>query len=141
MDLDAIFRLIERAEQSAFSKIEVQQGDLKIVLERGAIAQLPANTPFQLQPQTPAQTPQAEERDAVRSPISGVFYLAKEPGADPFVQVGSKVQQGDTLCIIEAMKTMNEIRAPKNCVIAGILVTDGATISAGDELFSLSEGN
>jgi acetyl-CoA carboxylase biotin carboxyl carrier protein len=49
----------------------------------------------------------------VRSPISGVFYLAKEPGASPFVQVGSRVSKGDTLCIIEAMKTMNEIRAPR----------------------------
>ena len=141
MDLDAIFRLIERAEQSAFTRIEVQQGDLKVVLERGTQESIPvtAYTPQQLLAQ--AETQQQEERNAVRAPISGVFYLAKEPGAEPFVQAGSKVHKGDTLCIIEAMKTMNEIRAPKDCVIAGILVSDGATISAGDVLFLLGEGS
>jgi len=140
MDLDAIIRLMERAEQSAFSKIEVQQGDLRILLERGAVVVSAASVVTQpQQPQT--ATPQADEKDAVRSPISGVFYLAKEPGAAPYVQVGSKVNKGDTLCIIEAMKTMNEIRAPRSGVIASILATDGATLAAGDALFLLSEGN
>lgn len=138
MDLDAIIRLMERAEQSAFTKIEVQQGDLRILLERGALALSAA--PAVTQQQQAAST-QPDEKDAVRSPISGVFYLAKEPGAAPFVQAGSRVSKGDTLCIIEAMKTMNEIRAPKSCVIAGILAADGATISAGETLFLLSEGN
>ena len=139
MDLDAIFRLIERAEQSAFTKIEVQQGDLKISLERGETAALSARANT-IEQQTQMQTPLLEARDAVRSPISGVFYLAKEPGAEPFVQIGSRVNKGGTLCIIEAMKTMNEIRSPKNCVIQGILALDGSTISAGDTLFLLGEG-
>ena len=138
MDLDAIIRLMERAEQSAFTKIEVQQGDLRILLERGALALSAA--PAVTQQQQTALT-QPDEKDAVRSPISGVFYLCKEPGAAPFVQVGSRVNKGDTLCIIEAMKTMNEIRAPKSSVIAGILAADGATIAAGDSLFLLREGN
>jgi acetyl-CoA carboxylase biotin carboxyl carrier protein len=140
MDLDAIIRLMERAEQSAFSKIEVQQGDLRILLERGAVAVTSAPVATQAQ-QPQMTTPQADDKDAVRSPISGVFYLAKEPGAAPFVQVGSRVNKGDTLCIIEAMKTMNEIRAPRSGVIASILATDGATLTAGDALFLLSEGN
>ena len=139
MDLDAIFRLIERAEQSAFTKVDVQQGDLHIVLERGATAQVaPLTMPAQPKQTEPAQP---EEKDAVRSPISGVFYLSKEPGAAPFVQVGATVNKGDTLCIIEAMKTMNEIRAPRAGIIAGILATDGATLAAGDALFLLREGN
>ena len=139
MDLDAIFRLMERAEHSAFTKVDVQQGDLHILLERGAVA--PASAPaITAQPKQP-EPAQQEEKDAVRSPISGVFYLSKEPGAAPFVQVGSTVNKGDTLCIIEAMKTMNEIRAPRSGVIAGILATDGATIAAGDGLFLLREGN
>jgi acetyl-CoA carboxylase biotin carboxyl carrier protein len=82
-----------------------------------------------------------EEKDAVRSPISGVFYLRKEPGAEPFVTLGASVNKGDTLCIIEAMKTMNEIRSPKSGVIAGIVPEDGAMVAAGDPLFLLSEGN
>ncbi len=139
MDLDAIIRLMDRAEQSAFSKIEVQQGDLRILLERGAgVSVAPAQTQQEVKQPQAAQT---DGKGTVRSPISGVFYLAKEPGAAPFVQTGSKVNKGDTLCIIEAMKTMNEIRAPKNCVITGIFVIDGATISAGDPLFLLDEGN
>ena len=140
MDLDAIIRLMDRAEQSAFSKIEVQQGDLRILLERSAVASAAAPVYSQQELQQ-ASAVLPDEKQTVRSPISGVFYLAKEPGAAPFVQAGSKVNKGDTLCIIEAMKTMNEIRAPKNCVIAGILAADGATISAGDPLFLLDEGN
>ena len=139
MDLDAIFRLIEPAEQSAFTKVDVQQGDLHIVLERGAGALTAAPAiPIQLNQPDVAQ---AEEKDAVRSPISGVFYLAKEPGAEPFVSAGKQVNKGDTLCIIEAMKTMNEIRAPRGGLIAAILATDGATLSAGDTLFLFVEGN
>ena len=140
MDLDAIIRLMERAEQSAFSKIEVQQGDLRILLERGAVV-VAAPVAAPQQQSKPAETTQPDDKDAVRSPISGVFYLAKEPGAAPFVQVGSKVSKGDTLCIIEAMKTMNEIRAPRNGIITAILATDAATLTAGDPLFLLSEGN
>ena len=140
MDLDAIIRLMDRAEQSAFSRIEVQQGDLRILLERGAVANAAAPV-FPQQEARQAAAVQPDGKETVRSPISGVFYLAKEPGASPFVQTGSKVSKGDTLCIIEAMKTMNEIRAPKNCVIAGILAADGATIAAGDPLFLLDEGN
>lgn len=139
MDLDAIFRLIERAEQSAFTKVDVQQGDLHIILERGVMAQTASFAmPAQSKQPEPAQP---DEKDAVRSPISGVFYLSKEPGAAPFVQVGATVNKGDTLCIIEAMKTMNEIRAPRAGIIAGILATDGATLAAGDALFLLREGN
>jgi acetyl-CoA carboxylase biotin carboxyl carrier protein len=139
MDLDAIFRLMERAEQSAFTKVEVQQGDLRILLERGVLSGTAA--PVITKQSESAELPQPDEKDAVRSPISGVFYLCKEPGAAPFVQVGSTVNKGDTLCIIEAMKTMNEIRAPRGGVIAAILATDGATLTAGDTLFLLSEGN
>lgn len=142
MDLDAIIRLMERAEQSAFSKIEVQQGDLRILLERStaSLAAAPAAPTAQQQPKS-AESSQPDDKDAVRSPISGVFYMAKEPGAAPFVQVGSKVNKGDTLCIIEAMKTMNEIRAPRSGIITAILATDAATLTAGDPLFLLSEGN
>lgn len=138
MELDTIFRLMDRAESSSFSKVEVQMGDLRLVLERGALASVPAFAPV------PAATPEPaepKELDAIRSPISGVFYLAKEPGAEPFVQPGSRVSKGDTLCIIEAMKTMNEIRAPRAGVVTAIFAKDSATVTAGDPLFALGEGN
>ena len=138
MELDAIFRLMDRAEQSSFSKVEVQTGELRIVLERGAAA---PNTVLQTVPVSNQETAEPEAKDAVRSPISGVFYLAKEPGAEPFVSAGARVNKGDTLCIIEAMKTMNEIRSPKSGVVQAILAVDGATVSAGDGLFLLREDN
>lgn len=134
MDLDAILKLMDRAEKSSFTRVEYQLGDQRILLERGA-------APLQAQESTliPAQE-EAEEKNVVRSPISGVFYLAKDPDAEPFVQAGKSVGKGDTLCIIEAMKTMNEIRSPKSGVVAAILVSDGATVAAGDALFLMSEG-
>ena len=136
MELDAIFRLMDRAESSSFSKVEVQIGDVKVLLERGAAAPGAAAAAVSSPP-----AEEASEKDAVRSPISGVFYLAKEPGAEPFVQPGSRVSKGDTLCIIEAMKTMNEIRSPRAGVVSAILAKDSATVTAGDALFLLTEGN
>jgi acetyl-CoA carboxylase biotin carboxyl carrier protein len=138
MELDTIFRLMDRAESSSFSKVEVQMGDLRLVLERGALAPAAA---FASAPAAAPEPDEPKEQDAVRSPISGVFYLAKEPGAEPFVQPGSRVNKGDTLCIIEAMKTMNEIRAPRAGVVSAILAKDSATVTAGDPLFTLGEGN
>ena len=135
MDLDAIFRLIERAEQSAFTKVDVQQGDLHIILERGATAQTASFAmPAQSKQPEPAQP---DEKDAVRSPISGVFYLSKEPGTAPFVQVGATVNKGDTLCIIEAMKTMNQIPSPRSGTVKAILVEDAQPVEYGMPLVIL----
>ena len=138
MELDAILKLMDRAEKSSFTRVEVQVQDIHLTLERGFMAPASAAQPVLLPRQ---ETAELEAKDAVRSPISGVFYLAKEPGAEPFVSAGARVNKGDTLCIIEAMKTMNEIRSPKSGVVQAILATDGATVTAGDGLFLLSEGN
>ena len=137
--MEAILRLMDRAEKSSFTRVEYQSGDRRILLERGAAGS--AAAPLQAQQgEIEEEKGEAEQKDAVRSPISGVFYLAKEPGAEPFVRAGESVQKGDTLCIIEAMKTMNEIRAPKSGVVSAILASDGATVGAGDALFLLREG-
>ncbi len=138
MDLDAILKLMDRAEKSSFTKVEIQSGDVRLLLERGETAPVLVSAPIVCPPRDAEET---EGKDAVRSPISGVFYLRKEPGAEPFVSVGTRVNKGDTLCIIEAMKTMNEIRSPKAGVITAIQIEDGAMIAAGDTLFLLSEGN
>ncbi len=141
MDLDAVFKLMDRAEKSTFNKIEIQYQDLRLCLERGGG-----------QPQAAAQTfvpaaegamPKAEEKEegeVIRSPISGVFYAAKEPGAEPFVKAGKQVSKGDTVCIIEAMKTMNEISSSVSGVIVSVLVKDGQTVSANEALFRVAGG-
>lgn len=147
MDLDKIFSLMDKAEKSSFSKIEIQMQDMRISLERQAVAAASAPVfavPAPAEPEAGAPEEgeaQAADDDLVTAPISGVFYAAKEPGAAPFVREGQQVRQGDTVCIIEAMKMMNEIGAPKNGVIERVLTADAQAISAGDALFVYAKEN
>lgn len=133
MDIDTIFSMIERAEKSSFNKLVIETKDIKLCLERTVetAAQAPAVTKKET---IHTETEQSAD-DFVVAPISGVFYVAKEPGADPFVKPGTKVNKGDVLCIIEAMKTMNEIMAPKAGVIESVLKEDAETIAAKEALF------
>lgn len=148
MDIEKIFDLIDKAEKSSFDKIEIEIQDTKISLERNrvaatAVAMAVGEVP-QAQPVVPAaqhkpvQLPENAD-DAILAPISGVFYVAKEPGAAPFVSEGSKVVKGEPICIIEAMKMMNEICAPKAGVIERVLVSDGQAIKASDTLFKYAK--
>ncbi|NLI54497.1 MAG: acetyl-CoA carboxylase biotin carboxyl carrier protein [Clostridiales bacterium] len=139
MDLEAIFKLMDRVEKSSFTRVEIESNGLRVALERSASAR--AAEPAEAEASAASAPAGQDETNAVRSPISGVFYPAREPGSEPFVSLGARVEKGDTLCIIEAMKTMNEIRSPKSGVIAAILAEDGATVASGDTLFLLSEGN
>lgn len=148
MDLDKIFSLMDKAEKSSFSKIEIQMQEMRISLERQAVfaaasAPVPAAGPAVTEAGAPeeGEAQAADDDDLVTAPISGVFYVAKEPGAAPFVREGQQVRQGDTVCIIEAMKMMNEIAAPKNGVIERVLAADAQAISAGDALFVYAKEN
>lgn len=137
MDLETIFSIIDRAEKSSFNKFSIETGDVKIALERdfgaaGAAVAAPAREK--------AAVHERDSDDLVFAPISGVFYVAKEPGAEPFVREGSKVRKGDVLCIIEAMKTMNEIKAPKDGIIDSVLKKDAEAIVAKDAIFKYARG-
>ena len=126
------------------SEIEVELGDLKIRVARQATvvqahAFAPAAQPAfaaapSAQPDTQAATAGDDLRNAVPSPMVGTAYLAPEPGARPFVEVGATVRQGQTLMIVEAMKTMNAIPAPKAGVVREVLVTDGQPVEFGEPL-------
>ncbi len=140
MDLETIFSIIERAEKSSFNKFIFETQEIKLSLERE-----PAGTVYSAPVQPVKEKPSAsghehDSDDLVFAPISGVFYVAKEPGAEPFVREGSKVKKGDVLCIIEAMKTMNEITAPKDGTIASVLKKDAEAIVAKDALFKFAKG-
>ena len=150
MDIDKIFDLIEKAEKSSFDKIEIEIQDTKIRLERNRVSAAPApavavSEAPQAQPtlpvaqSAPVQSQKEADDDVILAPISGVFYVAKEPGAEPFVSEGSKVAKGEPICIIEAMKIMNEICAPKAGVIESVLVGDGQAIKASDALFKYAK--
>ncbi len=81
-----------------------------------------------------------EEGSVVTAPLVGTFYAAAAPGEEPYVKPGQKVQKGDVLCLVEAMKTMNEIKAPCDCVVEEVLAQDGDLVSFGQNLIRYREG-
>ncbi|MBI3546330.1 MAG: acetyl-CoA carboxylase biotin carboxyl carrier protein [Gammaproteobacteria bacterium] len=149
MDIRKVKKLIEMLEESSLSEIEIREGEEAIRISRGQagtqvmhMAQAPAMAaaPVSLpagQP-TPSAAPAASALPAghsVISPMVGTFYRSAAPGSKAFVEVGSQVNAGDTLCIIEAMKMMNEIEADKAGVIKAILKENGQPVEYGETLF------
>ena len=152
MDIRKVKKLIEMLEESSLAEIEIQEGEESIRISRASsVAPAVAATyaapaaiapaPGDAAPAAAAEAGQgAEEAElpaghAVASPMVGTFYRAPSPGATPFVEIGSQVKVGDTLCIIEAMKMLNEIEADKAGVIRAILKENGQPVEYGEPLF------
>ncbi len=146
MDIRKIKKLIEILEETSIAEIEIHEGEESLRISRvSATTQIitPAEAPPPpSQPQAPSEetAPVAEETEEVaghivRSPMVGTFYRAPAPGAKPFVEVGHHVNVGDTLCIIEAMKILNQIEADKSGVITKILVENGQPVEYNQPLF------
>ncbi len=144
MDLRKLKTLIELVETSGIAELEIQEGEERVRITRANPA--PPGTPQVTQhtlPQsgTPAAAPAADavpavpEGHRVKSPMVGTFYRSATPGAKPFVEIGDTVAEGDTLCIIEAMKLMNEIESDKAGVIKAILTENGQPVEFGQPLF------
>ena len=136
VDTALVKELAELLSANELTEIEVEDGDRKIRVKRDA-APLMAYAPAPAAVAAPAATaaaetaaiaPAASPVDAVKSPMVGTAYLASEPGAKPFIAVGASVKQGDTLLIIEAMKVMNPIQAPKAGKVTQILVGDSQPV-------------
>ena len=146
VDVNLVRQLAELLDATHLTEIEVEEGDRKIRVARKAAPQAApvhyAPAPVAAAPAAPAAAASAEagamapavSTNAVKSPMVGTAYLASEPGAKPFVDVGSKVKVGDTLIIIEAMKTMNQIPSPKAGIVTQILVEDGQPVEFGEPL-------
>ena len=140
MDTGKIKEIISIFEQSTLSTMELEGDDLKIKLSKdGAGSPLSVERVDQPQPKPVEHAAEIAEGDAVRSPLVGTFYAAASENAKPFVEIGQTVKQGDILCIIEAMKVMNEIHAPRSGVIREILVQDGAMVQFDEELMIIGE--
>ena len=146
MDIRKIKKLIELVEESGIAELEITEGEESVRIHRGGVAPVapvyaPAPVAAPAAPTAPAAAPVAEAAPAeptghtVKSPMVGSFYRASSPEAKPFVEVGSKVNGGDTLCIIEAMKMMNQIESDKAGVVKAILVNNQDAIEFDQPLF------
>ena len=147
MDIRKVKKLIELLEESNVAEIEIHEGEESVRISRmstvvpapavvqaaPAVAALP---PVAAAPQEDvAAEPAAPEGHAVTSPMVGTFYEAASPGAKPFVQVGQQVNVGDTLCIVEAMKMLNQIEADKAGTVTAKLIENGQPVEFGQTLF------
>ncbi|AXY40837.1 acetyl-CoA carboxylase biotin carboxyl carrier protein [Halomonas sp. JS92-SW72] len=150
MDIRKVKKLIELLEESNISEIEIQEGEESVRISRhpnGASWQpiMPQGyaAPTQPAPQAPAAAPaDADEGpgyqgQAITSPMVGTFYRSPAPGSKPFIEVGSSVKKGDTVCIVEAMKMMNQIEADRDGVVEAILVDDGEPVEFDQPLIVL----
>lgn len=149
MDLRKLKKLIDLVEESGIAELEITEGEEKVRISKGATgAPMMMQAPQFMHAPAPAApvpagaaaahaeaAPAEPEGHVVRSPMVGTFYRAPSPGAKPFVEVGQSVSSGDTLCIIEAMKLLNEIEADQGGVIKAILVENGQPVEYGEPLF------
>lgn len=132
VDSDLVRKLASLINETGLTELEYSEGEKRIRLQRGGGVLAPAQQPAVSAPVV-AEVP-AIPVDAMTSPMVGTAYLAGAPGAKPFAPVGTKVKAGDTLLIIEAMKVMNPIKAPKGGTIAQVLVADAQPVEFGQPL-------
>ena len=137
MELESIYALMERFERSSITGLELEQNGTRLKLEKAvavaATAPVAVAAPVAAAP-APQPAPQ-EEGEYIKAPLVGTFYTAAGPDAAPFVQAGDKVQKGQTVCILEAMKAMSEIPAPMDCVIEEVLLDNGSLAAFDAPLF------
>jgi acetyl-CoA carboxylase biotin carboxyl carrier protein len=143
MDLRKLKKLIDLVQESGISELEVTEGEEKVKIVRsggssGVVYAAPAPLPTPQVPLLPgpaaAAAPAEIPGHLVKSPMVGTFYRSPSPGAKAFVEVGDTVKSGDTICIIEAMKLLNEIECDKDGVIKAILVENGQPVEYGEPL-------
>ncbi len=148
MDLRKLKKLIDLVEESGIAELEVTEGEEKVKIVKGGRVQetvyVQAQAPMTqaAAPAAPAAAvaaapaaPAAPEGHVVKSPMVGTFYRSASPGSKAFAEVGDSVKAGQTVCIIEAMKLMNEIETDKEGVITAILIENGQPVEYGEPLF------
>jgi acetyl-CoA carboxylase biotin carboxyl carrier protein len=147
MDLRKLKKLIDLVEGSGIAELEITEGEEKVRISRNNSANAPvtasvtpAAAPGAGAPATGTAPPDGEpgarqvDGHVLKSPMVGTYYRAPTPGAKPFIEVGQTVNEGDTVCIIEAMKLLNEIEADRSGVIKAILVENGQPVEYGHAL-------
>lgn len=162
MDLKLVKKLLDLISESNADEVTVEEGEFKLKVKKNSDAGIPAQYQMPQYPVQPAAAPaqsapapQPDNSDAgnpgsssddnpggelVKSPIVGTFYKSPSPDSDPFVQTGDRVEAGQTLCIIEAMKIMNEIEAEFSGTVEKILIEDGTPVEFDQPLFIIKKG-
>ena len=146
MDLRKLKTLIDLVSDYNVSELEITEAEGKVRIVKSSGAPLVMQQPAMPMPVAPAAAqiaaapaaeavPAVETRHAVKSPMVGTFYRSASPGAKPFVEVGDVVKEGDTICIIEAMKILNEIEVDKSGTVNKILCENGQAVEYGQPLF------
>lgn len=149
MDIRKIKKLIELLDETGVAEIEIKEGEESVRISRHGVPSVPTNVHYSAMPlhspsPAPASSPATEravepvsapQGHTVKSPMVGTMYLASTPGAPPFVAIGQKVKVGDVLCIIEAMKMMNQIEADKAGTVVSRLVENGQPVEFDQPLF------
>ena len=140
MELESIYALMERFERSSITGLELEQNGTRLKLEKAVAAAAAPAAAAAVAVAAPAAAPAPkqtaqEEGEYIKAPLVGTFYTAAGPDAAPFVQVGDKVEKGQTVCILEAMKAMSEIPAPMDCVIEEVLLDNGSLAAFDAPLF------
>ena len=142
IDSAAIRELAELLAETGLTEIEIEQGGARLRVARQLTASYVAEAPARAAAPAAAEAapakPKGPPAGAVPSPMVGTVYIAPEPGKPPFVKVGDKVSEGDTLLIVEAMKTMNPIAAPKAGTVTEVCVSDAEPVEFGQTLLVIS---
>ncbi|MBT8102345.1 MAG: acetyl-CoA carboxylase biotin carboxyl carrier protein [Gammaproteobacteria bacterium] len=154
MDIRKVKKLIELLDESGIAEIEITEGEESVRISRyspnapvaapaaapvAAPVAAPAATAAPAQVEAPAPVEVEEDGYEVTSPMVGTYYAASSPGAAPYVQVGDRVNEGDTLCIIEAMKMMNQIETDVSGIIKSIRIQNGEPVEFGQTLFVIDQ--
>ena len=155
MDIRKVKKLIELLEESGVAEIEIHEGEESVRISRAtsgvampaapvlhSVAPAPAAAPAAAVVENPAPAEEAEEQivgEVVKAPMVGIFYEAMAPGKPSFVELGQSVKKGDVLCIIEAMKIMNQIESEYSGVVSKIMVENGEPVEYGQPLFVIRE--
>jgi acetyl-CoA carboxylase biotin carboxyl carrier protein len=150
MDIRKVKKLIELLEESGISEIEISEGEESVRISRypkpGAVVM--TATPYAAAappaaaaapPAPPAAVPAPVRGQQVTAPMVGTYYSGPAPGAKPFVEIGTEVKPGDTLCVIEAMKMMNQIESEFAGRVVSVLVENGSPVEFGQPLFVIEE--
>ena len=148
MDLRKLKKLIDLVQESGIAELEITEGEEKVKIVKGGVVSVASAQPAAVSAApavaaaAPAPAPAAEPQPGqdghvVKAPMVGTFYRSPSPDAKVFVEVGQAVKEGDTICIIEAMKLMNEIEADASGVVKAILVENGQPVEYGQPLFIL----